>query len=89
MVLNQATYMHIFNFWSSSNAVINHKHPAIPFQEVAERRVCLQGRGDEETELEFDEEFVAGSDIQRFRRQVNTLIRTNHKLSISKAQYET
>ncbi|XP_047437632.1 lamin L3 isoform X2 [Mugil cephalus] len=38
-------------------------------EEVAERRVCLQGRGDEETELEFDEEFVAGSDIQRFRRQ--------------------
>lgn len=42
------------------------------FQEIAERRVCMQGRGGEETELEFDEEFVAGSDIQHFRRQVNT-----------------
>lgn len=41
-----------------------------PSQEMAERRVCVQTRGDEETELEFDEEFVAGSDIQHFRRQV-------------------
>ncbi|KAF3833273.1 hypothetical protein F7725_026938, partial [Dissostichus mawsoni] len=35
---------------------------------MAERRVCMQHRGDEETEL-FDEEYVAGSDIQHFRRQ--------------------
>uniref|UniRef100_A0A665TRS8 Lamin L3 n=1 Tax=Echeneis naucrates TaxID=173247 RepID=A0A665TRS8_ECHNA len=40
-------------------------------EEMAERRVCMQGKGDEDTELEFDEEFVAGSDIQHFRRQVN------------------
>ncbi|XP_029353973.1 lamin L3 isoform X2 [Echeneis naucrates] len=38
-------------------------------EEMAERRVCMQGKGDEDTELEFDEEFVAGSDIQHFRRQ--------------------
>ncbi|XP_035507809.1 lamin L3 [Morone saxatilis] len=38
-------------------------------EEVAERRVCMQSRGDEETELEFDEDFVAGSNIQHFRRQ--------------------
>ncbi|XP_060921153.1 lamin L3 isoform X2 [Labrus mixtus] len=38
-------------------------------EKIAERRVCLQGRGEEETELEFDEEFVAGSDIQHYRRQ--------------------
>ncbi|XP_071329059.1 lamin L3 isoform X1 [Trachinotus anak] len=38
-------------------------------EEMAEHRVCMQGRADEETELEFDEEFVAGSDIQHFRRQ--------------------
>ncbi|XP_038557520.1 lamin L3 isoform X2 [Micropterus salmoides] len=38
-------------------------------EEVAERRICMTGRGGEETELEFDEEFVAGSDIQHFRRQ--------------------
>ncbi|XP_071402651.1 lamin L3 [Centroberyx affinis] len=39
-------------------------------EEMAERRVvCMQGRGGEETELEFDEECVAGSDIQHFRRQ--------------------
>ncbi|XP_070686804.1 lamin L3 isoform X2 [Pempheris klunzingeri] len=38
-------------------------------EEIAEHRVRMQGRGDEETELEFDEEFVAGSDIQHFRRQ--------------------
>ncbi|XP_022598513.1 lamin-L(III)-like isoform X1 [Seriola dumerili] len=38
-------------------------------EEVAERRVCMQSRGDEETELEFDEEFITGSDIQPFRRQ--------------------
>ncbi|XP_033960473.1 lamin L3 [Pseudochaenichthys georgianus] len=37
-------------------------------EEMAERRVCMQHRGDEETEL-FDEEYVAGSDIQHFRRQ--------------------
>ncbi|XP_028258466.1 lamin-L(III)-like isoform X1 [Parambassis ranga] len=37
-------------------------------EEVAERTVCMQARGGEETELEF-EEFVAGSDIQRHRRQ--------------------
>ncbi|XP_029904010.1 lamin L3 [Myripristis murdjan] len=39
-------------------------------EEMAERRVvCMQGRGDEEIELEFDEECVAGSDIKHFRRQ--------------------
>uniref|UniRef100_UPI003AAC88ED lamin L3 n=1 Tax=Centroberyx gerrardi TaxID=166262 RepID=UPI003AAC88ED len=39
-------------------------------EEMAERRVvCMQGRGGEETELEFDEECVAGSDVQHFRRQ--------------------
>ncbi|KAM3625356.1 uncharacterized protein V6R79_010779 [Siganus canaliculatus] len=38
-------------------------------EEVAERRVCMHGRGEEETELEFEEDFVAGSDIQHFRRQ--------------------
>ncbi|XP_026150121.1 lamin L3 isoform X2 [Mastacembelus armatus] len=38
-------------------------------EEMAERRVCMQGRGGEETELDFDEEYVAGSDIQDFRRQ--------------------
>ncbi|XP_042366895.1 lamin L3 isoform X2 [Plectropomus leopardus] len=38
-------------------------------EEMAERRVCMQHRGEEETELEFDEELVAGSDIQHFRRQ--------------------
>ncbi|GLD66984.1 lamin-L(III)-like isoform X1 [Lates japonicus] len=38
-------------------------------EEMAECRVCMQGRGHQETELEFDEEFVAGSDIQHFRRQ--------------------
>ncbi|XP_030271145.1 lamin L3 isoform X2 [Sparus aurata] len=38
-------------------------------EEIAERRVYMQGRGDEETELEFEEELVAGSDIHHFRRQ--------------------
>ncbi|KAM9366496.1 lamin L3 [Symphorus nematophorus] len=38
-------------------------------EEVAERRVCMQGRADEETEVEFDEDIVAGGDIQHFRRQ--------------------
>ncbi|XP_056463017.1 lamin L3 isoform X1 [Gadus chalcogrammus] len=39
-------------------------------EEMAERRlVCGQGRADEERELEFDEECVAGSNIQHFRRQ--------------------
>ncbi|KAM4603119.1 lamin L3 [Polymixia lowei] len=39
-------------------------------EEMAERRVVrVPGRGDEDTELEFDEECVAGSDIQHFRRQ--------------------
>ncbi|XP_049908680.1 lamin L3 isoform X1 [Epinephelus moara] len=38
-------------------------------EEMAERRVCMQHRGDEETELDFDEELVAGSEIQHFRRQ--------------------
>uniref|UniRef100_UPI0037E701CE lamin L3 n=1 Tax=Semicossyphus pulcher TaxID=241346 RepID=UPI0037E701CE len=38
-------------------------------EEIAERRVCLQGKGDEETEPEFDEEYLAGSDIQHYRRQ--------------------
>lgn len=41
----------------------------VPLQEMAERRMCM-GRGDDETELEFDEEFVAGSELQHFRRQV-------------------
>ncbi|KAI3377184.1 hypothetical protein L3Q82_009096 [Scortum barcoo] len=41
-------------------------------EEIAEHRVRMQVRGGEETELEFDEELVAGSDIQHFRRQVNT-----------------
>ncbi|KAF3687013.1 Lamin-L(III) Lamin-B3 Precursor [Channa argus] len=44
--------------------LLNPKH-----EEMAECRVCLQGGGDQETELEFDEEFVAGSDFQHFRRQ--------------------
>lgn len=39
----------------------------------------MQVRGDEETELEFDEEYVAGSDLQHFRRQV--------KASAQKTQY--
>ncbi|CAL8379741.1 unnamed protein product [Arctogadus glacialis] len=39
-------------------------------EEMAERRlVCGPGRADEELELEFDEECVAGSNIQHFRRQ--------------------
>ncbi|KAM8762115.1 lamin L3 isoform 1-T1 [Acanthopagrus schlegelii] len=38
-------------------------------EEIAERRVYMQGRGDEETELEFEEELVAGSDVQHFGRQ--------------------
>ncbi|XP_054467501.1 lamin L3 isoform X2 [Anoplopoma fimbria] len=38
-------------------------------EEMAEHRVCMQQRGEEETELEFDDEYVAGSDIQHFRRQ--------------------
>ncbi|XP_069029028.1 lamin L3 isoform X2 [Embiotoca jacksoni] len=38
-------------------------------EEVAERSVSTQGGGGGDAELEFDEEFVAGSDIQRFRRQ--------------------
>lgn len=43
----------------------------ILFQEIAERRVYMQGRGDEETELEFEEELVAGSNVQHFGRQVS------------------
>lgn len=31
----------------------------------------MQGRGDDETELEFEEELVAGSDIHHFQRQVS------------------
>ncbi|XP_059928201.1 lamin-L(III)-like isoform X1 [Gadus macrocephalus] len=39
-------------------------------EEMAERRlVCGQRRADEERELEYDEECVAGSNIQHFRRQ--------------------
>ncbi|XP_041795340.1 lamin L3 [Chelmon rostratus] len=38
-------------------------------EEIAEHRVCMQARGDEETELEFDEDIVTGSDIQHFQRQ--------------------
>ena len=46
-------------------------------QEMAERRlVCGQGRVDEERELEFDEECVAGSNIQHFRRQVCVCVRS-------------
>lgn len=37
---------------------------------MAERRVCLQSRADEELELEFDEDVVAGSAIQHFQRKV-------------------
>lgn len=39
---------------------------------MAEHRVCMQDGG-QETELDFDEEYVTGSDVQRFRRQVETL----------------
>uniref|UniRef100_A0A3Q3X443 Uncharacterized protein n=1 Tax=Mola mola TaxID=94237 RepID=A0A3Q3X443_MOLML len=39
-------------------------------EEMAECRVGMQSRGHEEMELEFDEGFVAGSDIQHFPRQV-------------------
>lgn len=51
--------------------IIHPRTHVIPFQEIAERRVYMQGRGDEETELEFEEELVAGSDIHHFRRQVS------------------
>lgn len=36
--------------------------------------VCVQGRGPEESELEFDEECMAGSDIEQLGRKVNALI---------------
>nr|XP_040021451.1 lamin L3 isoform X2 [Gasterosteus aculeatus aculeatus] len=36
--------------------------------EMAEHRVCMQDGG-QETEPDFDEEYVTGSDVQRFRRQ--------------------
>lgn len=39
-------------------------------QEVAERRLCMLGGGEDDTGLEFDEEFVTGSEMQRFQRQV-------------------
>lgn len=62
------------------------------FQEMAERRVCMQVRGDEETELEFDDEFVAGSDLQHFRRQVNTpaqkVPQPQHKVCNLKSVYK-
>lgn len=45
--------------------------PMICFQEVAKRSVCMQGRDNEETELEFEEDLITGSHIQHFRRQVN------------------
>ncbi|XP_030579940.1 lamin L3 [Archocentrus centrarchus] len=38
-------------------------------EEVAERRLCMLGEGEDDAELEFDEEFVTGSEMQRFRRQ--------------------
>lgn len=38
-------------------------------EEMAEHRVYMQDKGEEETDLEFDEEYVVGSDIQHFRRQ--------------------
>lgn len=41
-----------------------------PFQEMAERMVYKQGRGEEDTNLEFDEDFVAAGDVHRFQRQV-------------------
>lgn len=41
---------------------------------MAERRVRLQGRADEEPELEFDEDVVAGSAIQHFQRKVTGLL---------------
>ncbi|KAG7247102.1 hypothetical protein CRUP_038313, partial [Coryphaenoides rupestris] len=44
--------------------LINPEH-----QEMAERRVCVQDRADEDPELDFDEECVAGSNIQHFRRE--------------------
>uniref|UniRef100_A0A8C2WFF5 Lamin L3 n=1 Tax=Cyclopterus lumpus TaxID=8103 RepID=A0A8C2WFF5_CYCLU len=40
-------------------------------EEMSEHRVYMQDKG-EETDLEFDEEYVVGSDIQHFRRQVKT-----------------
>lgn len=39
-------------------------------EEVAERRLCMLGGGEDDTGLEFDEEFVTGSEMQRFQRQV-------------------
>lgn len=41
-------------------------------QEVAERRLCMLGGGEDDTGLEFDEEFVTGSEMQRFQRQVTS-----------------
>ncbi|XP_005924046.1 lamin L3 isoform X2 [Haplochromis burtoni] len=38
-------------------------------EEVAERRLCMLGGGEDDTGLEFDEEFVTGSEMQRFQRQ--------------------
>ncbi|XP_029945182.1 lamin L3 isoform X2 [Salarias fasciatus] len=38
-------------------------------EEVAERRMHMQARGYEEPSLDFDEELVAGADLQRLRRQ--------------------
>ncbi|KAL6112707.1 uncharacterized protein ACO6RY_11154 [Pungitius sinensis] len=38
------------------------------YTEMAEHRVCMQDGG-QEAELEFDEEYVTGSDVQHFRRQ--------------------
>lgn len=53
--------------------VAHRRNHVTSFQEIAEHRVCMQARGDEETELEFDEDIVTGSDIQHFQRQVNTV----------------
>lgn len=63
----------------------------IPSQEMAEHRVYMQDKGEEETDLEFDEEYVVGSDIQHFRRQVKTMTASNSTsiTSLSSALPET
>ncbi|TNM90506.1 hypothetical protein fugu_002795 [Takifugu bimaculatus] len=40
-------------------------------EEVAERRVSLQSRADEDAELDFDEDVLAGAPLQHFQRKVN------------------
>lgn len=39
---------------------------------MAERRLCMLGGGEDDTGLEFDEEFVTGSEMQCFQRQVTS-----------------